>query len=87
MKTEPGQDLSPLLKLEFTGQSVDAPLISMAVRKFDIDINILSSQIDYAGGVKFGVMLAELHGINGGVESTIAFLKEHHVKVEVLGYV
>ncbi len=47
----------------------------MAVRKFDIDINILSSQIDYAGGVKFGVMLAELHGINGGVESTIAFLK------------
>ncbi|UPS62083.1 methionine ABC transporter ATP-binding protein MetN [Providencia rettgeri] len=87
LKTEPGKDSSPLLKLEFTGQSVDAPLISMAVRKFDIDINILSSQIDYAGGVKFGVMLAELHGINGGVESTIAFLKEHHVKVEVLGYV
>ncbi len=82
---EPG--LSPLLKLEFTGQSVDAPLISMVVRKFDIDINILSSQIDYAGGVKFGVMLAEIHGVNGGVESTITFLQEHHVKVEVLGYV
>lgn len=87
LKSEPGTDLSPLLKLEFTGQSVDAPLISMVVRKFDIDINILSSQIDYAGGVKFGVMLAELHGVNGGVEATIEFLKEHHVKVEVLGYV
>ncbi|KPD04337.1 methionine ABC transporter ATP-binding protein MetN [Moellerella wisconsensis] len=82
-----GPNLSPLLKLEFTGQSVDAPLISMVVRKFDIDINILSSQIDYAGGVKFGVMLAEIHGVNDGIESTIDFLTEHHVKVEVLGYV
>ncbi|EKT58272.1 methionine ABC transporter ATP-binding protein MetN [Providencia burhodogranariea] len=87
LKSEPATGLSPLLKLEFTGQSVDAPLISMVVRKFDIDINILSSQIDYAGGVKFGVMLAEIHGVNGGVEATIEFLKEHHVKVEVLGYV
>ncbi|WP_350306772.1 methionine ABC transporter ATP-binding protein MetN [Photorhabdus viridis] len=87
MQSTPAPELSPLLKLEFTGQSVDAPLISMAVRRFDIDMNILSSQIDYAGGVKFGVMLAELHGENGGVESTIKFLQDHHVKVEVLGYV
>ncbi|MQL50446.1 methionine ABC transporter ATP-binding protein MetN [Photorhabdus khanii] len=87
MQSTPAPDLSPLLKLEFTGQSVDAPLISMAVRRFNIDMNILSSQIDYAGGVKFGVMLAELHGENGGVESTIKFLQDHHVKVEVLGYV
>ncbi|MDB6374185.1 MULTISPECIES: methionine ABC transporter ATP-binding protein MetN [Photorhabdus] len=87
MQSHPAPNLSPLLKLEFTGQSVDAPLISMAVRRFDIDMNILSSQIDYAGGVKFGVMLAELHGENGGVESTIKFLQDHHVKVEVLGYV
>ncbi|KER03624.1 methionine ABC transporter ATP-binding protein MetN [Photorhabdus temperata] len=87
MQSTPAPDLSPLLKLEFTGQSVDAPLISMAVRRFDIDMNILSSQIDYAGGVKFGVMLAELHGENGGIESTIQFLQDHHVKVEVLGYV
>lgn len=87
MQSTPAPDLSPLLKLEFTGQSVDAPLISMAVRRFDIDMNILSSQIDYAGGVKFGVMLAELYGENGGIESTIKFLQDHHVKVEVLGYV
>ncbi|CDG22442.1 Methionine import ATP-binding protein MetN [Xenorhabdus poinarii G6] len=87
LKPEPAPDLSPLLKLEFTGQSVDAPLISMAVRRFNIDISILSSQIDYAGGVKFGVMLAELDGENDSIKSTIVFLEEHHVKVEILGYV
>lgn len=34
--------------------------------------------MDYAGGVKFGVMLAELHGKNGNTEKSIAFLEEHH---------
>ncbi|MFV9997658.1 MAG: methionine ABC transporter ATP-binding protein MetN [Arsenophonus endosymbiont of Dermacentor nuttalli] len=87
LQMAPAPNLSPLLKLEFTGKSVDAPLISMAVKKFNIDINILSSQIDYAGGVKFGFMLAELHGIEEYVKNSITFLEEHHVKVEVLGYV
>ncbi|CBJ79759.1 D-and L-methionine transport protein (ABC superfamily, atp_bind) [Xenorhabdus bovienii str. Jollieti] len=87
LKPECTPDSLPLLKLEFTGKSVDAPLISMAVRRFNIDVSILSSQMDYAGGVKFGVMLAELGGEYSSIESTIEFLKEHHVKVEVLGYV
>ena len=81
LKPEPAEGLGPLLKLEFGGQSVDAPLISIASRKFNIDISILSSQMDYAGGVKFGVMLAELDGNSPqDVEAAISFLKEHHVK-------
>ncbi|WGL98841.1 methionine ABC transporter ATP-binding protein MetN [Arsenophonus sp. aPb] len=87
LQMAPAADLSPLLKMEFTGKSVDAPLISMVARKFNIDINILSSQIDYAGGVKFGFMLAELHGLDEDIEKSITFLEEHHVKVEILGYV
>lgn len=47
MSPEPTVDHVPLLKLEFTGKSVDAPLISQAVRRFNIDIGILSSQMDY----------------------------------------
>ncbi|WP_145507385.1 methionine ABC transporter ATP-binding protein MetN [Yersinia alsatica] len=87
MTQEPSADRVPLLKLEFTGQSVDAPLISQAVRRFNIDIGILSSQMDYAGGVKFGVMLAEVHGDAQDSLAAIKFLQDHHVKVEVLGYV
>lgn len=87
LQMAPAADLSPLLKMEFTGKLVDAPLISMVARKFNIDINILSSQIDYAGGVKFGFMLAELHGLDEDIEKSITFLEEHHVKVEILGYV
>ena len=72
---------------EFTGQSVDAPLLSEAARRFNVNNNIISAQMDYAGGVKFGVMLAELHGSDEDALATIKFLQENQVKVEVLGYV
>lgn len=78
---------TPLLRLEFTGQSVDAPLLSTIARRFNVNNNIISAQMDYAGGVKFGIMLAEMHGEGQDTVAAIAFLQEHHVKVEVLGYV
>ncbi|PSW01718.1 methionine ABC transporter ATP-binding protein MetN [Photobacterium lipolyticum] len=77
----------PLIRLEFTGASVDAPLISQVAREFNIDISILSSDMDYAGGVKFGLMLAEFLGTERAAEQAIAFLRDHKVNVEVLGYV
>lgn len=77
----------PLLRLEFTGQSVDAPLLSETARRFNVNNNIISAQMDYAGGVKFGIMLTEMHGSQPETEGAIAYLQQHHVKVEVLGYV
>ena len=87
LSPERSGDRQPLLRLEFTGQSVDAPLLSEAARRFNVNNNIISAQMDYAGGVKFGVMLAELHGSDEDALATIKFLQENQVKVEVLGYV
>ncbi|WP_305456265.1 methionine ABC transporter ATP-binding protein MetN [Photobacterium leiognathi] len=77
----------PLIRLEFTGASVDAPLISQVTRKFNLDISILSSDMDYAGGVKFGLMLAEFFGDHTAVNNAVDFLRQNKVNVEVLGYV
>ncbi len=77
----------PLIRLEFTGASVDAPLISQVTRKFNLDISILSSDMDYAGGVKFGLMLAELFGDHTALDDAVDFLRQNKVNVEVLGYV
>ncbi|MDO6409289.1 methionine ABC transporter ATP-binding protein MetN [Pantoea phytobeneficialis] len=87
MSALPGNDTVPLLRLEFTGKSVDAPLLSEAARRFNVNNNIISAQMDYAGGVKFGIMLAEMDGSENDTQAAIAWLKENHVKVEVLGYV
>lgn len=77
----------PLVRLEFTGATVDEPLISQMSRLFNIDISILSSDIDYAGGVKFGLLLAEIMGPKSAVDDAIHYLNKHHVATEVLGYV
>jgi D-methionine transport system ATP-binding protein len=87
MSAQPLAESVPLLRLEFTGKSVDAPLLSEAARRFNVNNNIISAQMDYAGGVKFGIMLAEMDGGEEDTKAAIAWLKENHVKVEVLGYV
>ncbi len=87
LRTEKQLNLMPLLRLEFTGQSVDAPLLSEAARRFNINNNIISAQMDYAGGIKFGVMLTEMEGSDQDIDAAVTFLQRNHVKVEVLGYV
>ncbi|MFY2162102.1 methionine ABC transporter ATP-binding protein MetN [Vibrio alginolyticus] len=77
----------PLVRLEFTGATVDAPLMSQISRKYNIDVSILSSDLDYAGGVKFGMMVAELFGNKEDDNAALEYLRKHNVKVEVLGYV
>lgn len=77
----------PLVRLEFTGASVDAPVISKVARELNLDISILSSNMDYVGGIKFGLMLAEFFGTPEATEKAITFLKNYNIEVEVLGYV
>ena len=77
----------PIIKFEFTGRSVDAPLLSQASKKFGVELSILTSQIDYAGGVKFGFTIAEGEGDEDAITQAKVYLMENNVRVEVLGYV
>lgn len=83
----PTENSPPIIKFEFTGRSVDAPLLSFAAKKFGIDFSILMSQIDYAGGVKFGFVIAEVEGNADAINEAKFYLMDNNVKVEVLGYV
>ena len=84
---EPAPQRWPLLRLGFSGNTVDAPLISEASRQFGVDVCILSADIEYAGGVKFGFLLAELVASQSASEQAIEFFRQHQIQVEVLGYV
>ncbi|AKO44080.1 DL-methionine transporter ATP-binding subunit [[Haemophilus] ducreyi] len=85
--SQPTLNSKPIIKFEFTGNSVDAPVLSMASKKFGIDFSILMSQIDYAGGVKFGFVIAEVEGDGEAITAAKCYLINNNVKVEVLGYV
>ena len=77
----------PLLKLEFTGQSVNDPILSEVAILYQVENNIICAQMDYAGGVKFGVMIIEVFASAENNEKAIAFYESKHIKTEVLGYV
>ncbi|MDO4222854.1 MAG: methionine ABC transporter ATP-binding protein MetN [Acinetobacter sp.] len=77
----------PIVRLEFTGQSVDAPLLSQTSKQFGVEFSILNAQIDYVGGVKFGILMAEMLGDDEAIEQSQRHLLAQQVQVEVLGYV
>jgi len=76
-----------LLKLEFTGLSDDDPVISEVTRLFHVNSNIIAAQVDYTGGVKFGVMLIEVSGEQEQIEKSVAHYRQKNIRTEVLGYV
>ena len=76
-----------LLWIEFSGNSVDAPVLSEVARRFEINSNIINARMDYIGGLKFGVMLVEFISSVENENNAIEFLKTQNIKVEVLGYV
>ena len=51
-----------ILKLEFLGILADEPIISKAIRKFDIDLSILGGSIDNLSTMKVGHLYIELAG-------------------------
>lgn len=77
----------PLLKLEFTGQSADDPVLSEVSRLFELDNNIIYAQIEYAGGVKFGAMVVEVSGTEENHQKALAFYSDKQIRAEELGYV
>ena len=76
-----------MIKFEFTGNSVDKPLFSKASKEFGVEFNILTSQMDYVGGVKFGFTIAQIIGNSNDIKLAQDFLTEHQVGLEVIGYV
>lgn len=83
----PATDKNPVIKLEFTGKSVDDPVVSEVSRLFSLNNNIIFAKIEYAGDVQFGSIVLEVSGSSENHLKAMEYYKEKHIKVEVLGYV
>lgn len=77
----------PLIKLEFTGQSTEDPVISEVSRLFGVNNNILYAQIEYAGSVKFGAMVIEVSATDEAHLQALDYYQSKNIRTEVLGYV
>ncbi|MCG1038594.1 MULTISPECIES: methionine ABC transporter ATP-binding protein [Burkholderiaceae] len=84
-RLEAGRD--HLLRLAFSGQGVEQPVLSETIRRYALDFSILHGQIDEIQGQAFGSLAVLASGEPGNVGKAMAFLREQGVIVEELNYV
>ncbi|VVD59995.1 Methionine import ATP-binding protein MetN [Pandoraea terrae] len=76
-----------LYRLAFSGAGVDQPLLSEAIRRYELDFNILHGQIDEIQGQAFGSLAVLAGGEPGRVAQAMAYLSSQGVVVEELTHV
>lgn len=73
-----------LVRVTFKGESTHQPLMSLLVKKYQIDANILYGRIDDIQGTPFGTLILEMIPNGGSIDQALNFLKEQGLVVEVL---
>lgn len=76
-----------LVKLRFDGASVNEPVLSTAVKLFNIDYEIINAKMDTLGKAQIGVMLIKFNGEGNQIAETMDYFKNKKVEVEIIGYV
>ncbi|MGO1368579.1 MAG: methionine ABC transporter ATP-binding protein [Senegalia sp. (in: firmicutes)] len=75
---------SKLLKLTFIGDSSKKPIISTLIKNYNIDINILSGNIDKLISTNVGNLSIQITGDLDEINKSIDFLNNNNVKAEVI---
>ncbi|MFP4661249.1 MAG: methionine ABC transporter ATP-binding protein [Halanaerobiales bacterium] len=73
-----------LVRVSFMGESTHHPLISLLVRKYQVDANILYGRIDDIQGIPFGTLILDLEGEEDSISRSIEYLRKRGLSVEVL---
>jgi len=75
---------SNVIRLSYLGDSAKKPIISNLIRKFDIDINILSGDIDELQSTSVGNLLIQVIGAKNEIEKAFDWLKNQNIDLEVI---
>ena len=63
-------------------------MISVLIKQFDIDVNILTANIESLQNTPYGTLLVELEGDEVHMKEALDYLQaKQQLKVEVIGYV
>lgn len=73
-----------IVRLTYLQKNVSEPLISMASRNFEINFNIIFSDVELIKGVPIGGTVAIINGQQERIKQALKFLEEKNVKVEVI---
>lgn len=73
-----------IIRLSFLGDGAKKPIVSKVIRNFDIDVNILSGNINKLQSTNVGHLILELIGEDEEVNKAFLFLENEDVHVEVI---
>ena len=79
--TRPGETL---IRLKFFGTSADSAVVSQVSRRFQIDLNILSGNIETIDERPLGQLTVRANGKADEMRAMFEFLNQIHVEAEVL---
>lgn len=73
-----------ILRLSYDDQTVDQPILSRCIKDYQVDVNLLSGNMNRLDVKDFGYMIVEVLGPDQQVDQALDFMKEAGVYVEVL---
>ena len=65
----------------------DQPLVSALIKKFGVDVNIISGKVDYLKDTPYGTLLVEIMGDEKSIRDAVQYARDAGVRLEVIGYV
>ena len=87
LSEEPVTGGSIVVRLSFFGASTNEPVLAGLIRRFAVDANIISGNIDHLQDIPYGTLLIELSGEAEDVQSALQYLQARDLGTEVIGYV
>ena len=73
-----------IIRLSYLGNSAKKPIISEVMKNFDININILSGNINKLQATNVGYLMLEFIGEDDEINRALSYLKNENVHVEVI---
>ena len=73
-----------VLRLSYDDHTVDQPILSRCIKDYQVDVNLLSGNMNRLDVKDFGYMIVEVLGPDQQVDQALDFMKETGVYVEVL---
>ena len=73
-----------VVRLSYSGENAKKPIVSKMVKQFDIEVNILSGDINRLIKTNVGHLILELEGKDEEINKAIKYLKDNNVHVEVM---
>lgn len=73
-----------IFKLSFIGENSKKPIISKMIKQFNIDVNILSGNINELMSTSIGNLTLEISGKDEEIDKAISWLEKEDIRLEVL---